>query len=55
MHAGSIGGVHILNLRNLASCIEEAGHDAHDRCVGPLDEHDEQALQPTASVWCAGR
>ncbi|KAJ7862527.1 hypothetical protein B0H13DRAFT_2282261 [Mycena leptocephala] len=62
MHAGSIGGVHILNLRNLAShgklCIEEAGHDAHDHRVGPLDEHerdDEPALQPTASVWCAGR
>jgi hypothetical protein len=58
MHAGSIGGVHILNLRSLASRVEEAGHDAHDRRIGPLDEHerdDKPALQPTASVWCAGR
>ncbi|KAJ7911866.1 hypothetical protein B0H13DRAFT_2271862 [Mycena leptocephala] len=40
----------------LASRVEEAGHDAHDRRIGPLDEHerdDKPALQPTASVWCA--
>jgi hypothetical protein len=59
MHAVSIGGVHTLNLCNLASRgkrgSEDAGRD--ELRVGPLDEHkrdDEPALQPT-SVWCAGR
>jgi hypothetical protein len=62
MHAVSIGGVHTLNLCNLVSrgkrCIKDAGHDAHELRLGPLDEHerdDEPALQRTASVWCAGR
>ncbi|KAJ7693246.1 hypothetical protein B0H14DRAFT_3905930 [Mycena olivaceomarginata] len=46
---------------NLASrgklCIEDAGRDAHDRCVGPLNEHerdDEPALEPTAEGRAAG-
>jgi hypothetical protein len=51
MHAVSIGGVHILNLCNLASrgklCIEVAGRGAHELRIWPLDEHerdDEPAL-----------